>query len=42
MSRLEKQKLADDIVLNDGQLEHLYQQLEPLHQYYLAQSKKQS
>lgn len=35
MPRIEKQKLADDIVINDGHLEHLYQQLERLHQYYL-------
>ena len=43
MSREDKQKLADDIVLNDGELAHLYQKLEPLHQYYLQQTlKKQS
>lgn len=35
MPRLEKQKHADDIVLNDGHLEHLYQQLAVLHQQYL-------
>lgn len=44
MSREEKQKLADDIVLNDGQLDHLYAKLETLHQSYLqiAKEKKQS
>lgn len=35
MSREDKQRQADDIVLNDGHLEHLYAQLAPLHQYYL-------
>jgi dephospho-CoA kinase len=35
MLRHKKQELADDIVLNDGQLEHLYQHLQPLHQDYL-------
>ncbi|GAA5000789.1 dephospho-CoA kinase [Acinetobacter puyangensis] len=35
MPRADKQKHADDIVINDGHLEHLYQQLESLHQYYL-------
>ena len=42
MSRIEKQKRADDIVLNDGHLEHLYEKLEVLHQKYLALAKKQS
>lgn len=44
MAREEKQKLADDIVLNDGQLDHLYAKLETLHQSYLqiAKEKKQS
>ena len=36
MSRVDKQQHADDIVLNDGHLEHLYAQLIPLHQYYLS------
>lgn len=35
MLRHKKQELANDIVLNDGQLEHLYQHLKPLHQDYL-------
>ena len=35
MSRESKRNLADDIVLNDGDLSHLYTQLEPLHQTYL-------
>lgn len=38
MPRTEKQRLADDIVINDGQLEHLYTQLEHLHQQYLKLS----
>ena len=41
MSREEKQKRADDILLNDGHLDHLYQALEKLHTKYLdiAQAK---
>ncbi len=35
MSRQKKQALADDIIINDGDLIHLYQQLAPLHQQYL-------
>ena len=42
MPRIEKQKRANDIVLNDGHLDHLYKQLIPLHEKYLALSKKQS
>ncbi len=38
MSREQKQQLADDIVLNDGDLAHLYTQLASLHQGYLAQT----
>jgi len=43
MSRAEKQQHADDIVLNDGELSHLYAKLAPLHQTYLdiAQSYAQ-
>ena len=40
MSRKEKRQHADDIVLNDGDLEHLYRQLEPLHQSYLQYAQK--
>lgn len=40
MPRLQKQQLADDIILNDGHLEHLYQHLESRHEYYLALAKK--
>jgi dephospho-CoA kinase len=40
MPRQQKQQLADDIVLNDGELEHLYQQLRPLHLKYLACSEQ--
>ena len=39
MSREQKQALADDIVVNDGHLEHLYAQLRPLHLKYLARSE---
>lgn len=39
MSRTQKQQLADDIVLNDGLLEHLHQQLKPLHFNYLQRSE---
>lgn len=40
MARDKKQELADDIVLNDGHLEHLYLQLMPLHKIYLDQAEK--
>lgn len=40
MARDKKQQLADDIVLNDGHLEHLYLQLMPLHKIYLDQAEK--
>ena len=36
MPRLRKQQIADDIVLNDGHLDHLYQHLQPMHEKYLA------
>lgn len=39
MSRDAKLELADDVVLNDGHLDHLYQQLETLHQHYLKLSQ---
>lgn len=44
MPRQFKQQRADDIVLNDAQLEQLYAQLQTLHQQYLAlaDEKKQS
>ena len=35
MSREQKQTMADDIVLNDGHLDHLYAHLRLLHQKYL-------
>ena len=35
MSREQKQTMADDIVLNDGHLDHLYAHLRPLHEKYL-------
>lgn len=38
MSREQKQQLADDIVLNDGHLEHLYAHLQPLHEQYLQRA----
>ena len=40
MPREQKQQRADDIVLNDGELEHLYAQLRPLHLNYLALSEQ--
>ena len=40
MPRNKKQEMADDIVLNDGHIEHLYSQLEALHQQYLHRSKQ--
>jgi len=36
MPREQKRRLADDIVLNDGHLDHLYSHLKPLHQMYLT------
>ncbi len=36
MSREEKLQRADDVVINDGHLDHLYSQLESLHQQYLT------
>ncbi len=41
MPRSEKQKFANDIVLNDGHLDHLYAQLRPLHLAYLALAETQ-
>lgn len=35
MPREQKRRLADDIVLNDGHLDHLYNHLKPLHEAYL-------
>lgn len=35
MPRLQRQTHAHDIVVNDGELQHLYDQLKPLHAYYL-------
>ena len=39
MPRIQKQKMANDIVLNDGELDHLYEKLKPLHLQYLARSE---
>ena len=39
MPRTQKQQLADDIVINDGLLEHLHQQLKPLHFSYLQRAE---
>jgi dephospho-CoA kinase len=36
MSREDRRRLADDIVLNDGSLDELHRQLDDLHQEYLA------
>lgn len=38
MPREQKQQLADDIVLNNGHLEHLYAHLQPLHEQYLQRA----
>ena len=38
MPRHKKKQLANDIVINDGDLTHLYQQLEQLHQDYLQRA----
>lgn len=35
MSRAERQRRADDILLNDGHMEHLHAMVEKLHQRYL-------
>ncbi|WP_312087355.1 dephospho-CoA kinase [Acinetobacter variabilis] len=35
MPREQKRAMADDMVLNDGELEHLYAHLTPLHEKYL-------
>ncbi|WP_151742612.1 MULTISPECIES: dephospho-CoA kinase [unclassified Acinetobacter] len=40
MPRSQKQQLANDIVLNDGLLEHLHQQLKPLHFSYLQRAER--
>ncbi|NAS09071.1 dephospho-CoA kinase [Acinetobacter haemolyticus] len=42
MPRNQKQQLANDIVLNDGLLEHLHEQLRPLHLTYLQRAEKHS
>lgn len=39
MPRSQKRTMANDIVLNDGQLEHLHEKLKPLHLHYLKQSE---
>ena len=40
MSRTQKQSLANDIVMNDGLLEHLHHQLIPLHLQYLQKAEQ--
>lgn len=40
MPRSAKQNLANDIVINNGSISDLHQQLEPLHQKYLTKSIK--
>lgn len=39
LPRHHKQQLANDIVINDGELSHLYRQLEQLHQRYLTMAQ---
>ncbi|AYO55838.1 dephospho-CoA kinase [Acinetobacter sp. WCHAc060033] len=41
MPREKKQELANDIVLNDGHIDHLHTKLAPLHQQYLTRSKNE-
>jgi dephospho-CoA kinase len=38
MARNDRLSLADDIVVNDGELGHLYAQLQVLHEKYLKLS----
>lgn len=40
MSREERRRLADDIVINDDSLESLYRQLDELHQKYLEMARE--
>lgn len=40
MSREERRRKADDIVVNDDTLESLYRQLDPLHQKYLQLARE--
>ncbi len=40
MPRTQKQLLANDIVMNDGLLEHLHHQLKPLHLKYLQSAEQ--
>lgn len=39
MSREKRQELADDIILNDGDIQHLHQAVEALHERYLKLAK---
>ena len=39
MSRAKRQELADDIILNDGDIQHLHQAVEALHERYLKLAK---
>ncbi|RZG45529.1 dephospho-CoA kinase [Acinetobacter wuhouensis] len=41
MPREKKQELANDIVLNDGHIDHLHTKLAHLHQQYLTRSKNE-
>lgn len=42
MSREERLRLADDVVLNDGDIKHLHEMLERLHQRYLELAHAQA
>ena len=42
MSRDERLKRADDVLLNDGELAHLHAAIEALHQRYLALATAES
>lgn len=42
MSRKKRRELADDVIVNDGQPEHLYAAIEALHAQYLEMAREQA
>lgn len=42
MSREKRRELADDVIINDGQPEHLYAAIEALHAQYLEMAREQA
>ncbi|HCT41286.1 MAG TPA: dephospho-CoA kinase [Moraxellaceae bacterium] len=42
MSREKRRELADDVIVNDGQPEHLYAAIEALHAQYLEMAREQA